>query len=129
VIWTDPTTSMTFLPTVMKSRVAQTNEILASDATKRLFETLRLMYEYVIVDLSPLAPVVDVRATASLVDTYVFVVEWGKTHTSVVRRTLEGAPTVSENLLGVVLNKTDMKRLRRYDSHLSKYHEKGYYRY
>jgi succinoglycan biosynthesis transport protein ExoP len=129
VVWTDPTTSMTFLPTVMKSRVAQTNEILASDATKRLFDTLRLMYEYVIVDLSPLAPVVDVRATASLVDTYVFVVEWGRTHTSVVRRTLEGAPTVSENLLGVVLNKTDMKRLRRYDSHLSKYHEKGYYRY
>jgi polysaccharide biosynthesis transport protein len=129
VVWTDPTTSMTFLPTVMKSRVAQTNEILASDATKRLFDTLRLMYDYVIVDLSPLAPVVDVRATASLVDTYVFVVEWGRTHTSVVRRTLEGAPAISENLLGVVLNKTDMKLLRRYDSHVSKYHEKGYYRY
>jgi succinoglycan biosynthesis transport protein ExoP len=129
VVWTDPTTGMTFLPTVMKSRVAQTNEILASDATKKLFNTLRLMYDYVIVDLSPLAPVVDVRATANLVDTYVFVVEWGRTHTSVVRRTLESAPTVTDNLLGVVLNKTDMKLLRRYDSHLSKYHEKGYYRY
>jgi polysaccharide biosynthesis transport protein len=129
VIWTDPTTGMVFLPTVMKSRVAQTNEILASDATKKLFGTLRLMYDYVIVDLSPLAPVVDVRATGNLVDTYVFIVEWGRTHTSVVRRTLEGAPTVSDNLLGVVLNKTDMKLLRRYDSHLSRYHEKGYYRY
>lgn len=128
VIWTDPTTSMTFLPTVMKSRVAQTNEILASDATKKLLDTLRLMYDYVVVDLSPLAPVVDVRATVNLVDTYVFVIEWGKTHTNVVRRTLEAAPSVVDNLLGVVLNKTDMKRLRQYDSHVSKYHEKGYYR-
>jgi succinoglycan biosynthesis transport protein ExoP len=129
VVWTDPTTSMAFLPTVMKSRVAQTNEILASDATKKLLDTLRLMYDYVVVDLSPLAPVVDVRATVNLVDTYVFVIEWGKTHTSVVRRTLEAAPSVVDNLLGVVLNKTDMKLLRQYDSHVSKYHEKGYYRY
>jgi polysaccharide biosynthesis transport protein len=129
VIWTDPTTGMAFLPTVMKSRVAQTNEILASDATRKLFEKLRLMYDYVVVDFSPLAPVVDVRATANLVDTYVFVIEWGKTHTSVVRRTLDAAPGVVESLLGVVLNKTDMKLLRQYDSHLSKYHEKGYYRY
>lgn len=129
VIWTDPATGMAFLPTVMKSRVAQTNEILASDATRKLFERLRLMYDYVVVDFSPLAPVVDVRATANLVDSYVFVIEWGKTHTSVVRRTLEAAPGVVESLLGAVLNNTDMKQLRQYDSHLSKYHEKGYYRY
>jgi succinoglycan biosynthesis transport protein ExoP len=120
---------MAFLPTVMKSRVAQTNEILASDATRKLFERLRLTYDYVVVDFSPLAPVVDVRATANLVDNYVFVIEWGKTHTSVVRRTLDAAPGVVESLLGVVLNKTDMKQLRQYDSHLSKYREKGYYRY
>jgi polysaccharide biosynthesis transport protein len=129
VIWTDPTTGMAFLPTVMKSRVAQTNEILASDRMKKLFDTLRLMYDYVVVDLSPLAPVVDVRSTANLVDTYVFVIEWGKTHTSVVRRTLEATPSVVDSLLGVVLNKTDLKLLRRYDSHHSKYREKGYYRY
>jgi polysaccharide biosynthesis transport protein len=129
VVWTDPTTGMAFLPTVMKSRVAQTNEILASDRTKKLFDTLRLMYDYVVVDFSPLAPVVDVRATVHLVDTYVFVIEWGRTHTSIVRRTLEATPGVVDGLLGVVLNKTDLKLLRRYDSHLSKFHEKGYYRY
>jgi polysaccharide biosynthesis transport protein len=129
VIWIDPTTSMAFLPAVMRSRLAQTNEVLASEATKRLFETLRLMYDYVVVDLSPLGPVVDVRATANLVDAYVFVVEWGRTHTNVVRRTLAGAPGVADSLLGVVLNKTDLKLLRRYDAHISKYYQNGYYRY
>jgi succinoglycan biosynthesis transport protein ExoP len=129
VIWTESATGMAFLPTVMKSRLAQTNEILSSDATRKLFDALRLMYDYVVVDFSPLAPVVDVRATANLVDTYVFVIEWGRTHTSVVRRTLETAPSVADNLLGVVLNKTDLKLLRGYDAHLSNFSERGYYRY
>lgn len=129
VVWTDPATAMVFLPAVMKSRFAQTNEVLSSDATKKLFDTLRLMYDYVVVDLSPLGPVVDVRATTNLVDSYVFVVEWGRTHTSVVRRTLTSAPTVADNLLGVVLNKTDLKLLSRYDAHLSRYHQGGYYGY
>jgi polysaccharide biosynthesis transport protein len=129
VIWTDPATTMVFLPAVMKSRFAQTNEVLSSDATKKLFDTLRQMYDYVVVDLSPLGPVVDVRATANLVDSYVFVVEWGRTHTSVVRRTLVSAPSVADSLLGVVLNKTDLKLLSRYDAHLSRYYQSGYYNY
>ncbi len=129
VIWSESGTGMDFLPTVMKSRFAQTNEILASEATRKLFDKLRLIYDYVVVDLSPLAPVVDVRATANLVDTYVFVIEWGRTRTSVVRRTLEAAPSIADSLLGVVLNKTDLKLLRRYDAHLSNYSERGYYRY
>ena len=48
---------------VLKSRLLHTSEILASDARKTLFEQLRETFDYVIVDLSPLAPVVDVRAT------------------------------------------------------------------
>jgi polysaccharide biosynthesis transport protein len=128
VIWTDPTTTIAFLPAVMKSRLAQTNEVLASDTTRKLFDTLRLLYDYVVVDLSPLGPVVDVRATANLVDAYVFVVEWGRTHTNVVRRTLMAAPSVADSLLGVVLNKTDLKLLGRYDTHISKYYQTGYYK-
>src|SRR5262249_50598571 len=95
-IWTDPATKLAFLPAMAmaKPRLAQTNEILASDATKRLFDNLRLSYDYVVVDLSPLAPVADVRATTNLVDSYVFVVEWGRTNTSTVQRTLRNAPSI-----------------------------------
>ena len=67
---------------------------------KRLFARLREKYDYVIVDLSPLAPVVDVRAATHLVDSYLFVVEWGKTKIDVVESALNSARGVYDNLLG-----------------------------
>ena len=73
--------------------------------TKQLFESLNKLFDYVVIDLSPLAPVVDVRAITHLVDGFVFVVEWGRTKIDVVEHALHGARGVYENLLGVILNK------------------------
>ena len=130
VVWKDQATNMAFLPAVVKSRAAQTSEFLASDATKSLFGNLRKSYDYVIVDLSPLAPVVDVRATTHLVDSYILVVEWGRTKIDVVKHALAAAQGVSENLLGAVLNKVDMNRFGRYTGEdTSYYYNKHYPRY
>ena len=93
---------------------------------KRLFDRLRERYDYVIVDLSPLAPVVDVRAATHLFDSYLFVVEWGKTNIDVVERALNTARGVYDNLLGVILNKVDFVRLGRYD-YSTYYTRYGYY--
>ena len=95
VVWKDHATNMVFLPAVVKSRVAHTSEILASDATKNLFDKLRQSYDYIVVDLSPLAPIVDVRTTTHLVDSYVFVIEWGRTKIEVVEHALGAAQGVS----------------------------------
>jgi len=122
VIWTDPSTNLSFLPVVAKSRLTHTGEILASDAMKQLLQRLRARYDYVIVDLSPLAPVIDARATTRLVDSYLFVIEWGKTKIGVVEHALSAANEVYENLLGVVLNKVDIKLLSRYDSDRGEYY-------
>jgi polysaccharide biosynthesis transport protein len=127
VTWTDPDTKLTFLPCVVKSRVAHSSEILASAATKKLFDQLREMYDYVVVDLSPLAPVVDVRATANLVDSYIFVIEWGRTKIDVVEHALNATRGVYDNLLGVVLNKADINVLSRYESYRGKYYYNRYY--
>jgi succinoglycan biosynthesis transport protein ExoP len=127
VIWTDPDTKMQFLPSVAESRVVHSSEILASAATKRLFDQLRDTYDYVIVDLSPLAPVVDVRATSNLVDSYIFVIEWGRTKIDVVEHALNAARGVYDNLLGVVLNKADVNVLSRYESYRGKYYYNRYY--
>ena len=115
VIWSDPSTKLSFLPTVVKTRLTHTSEVLASAAMKRLFNRLRETHDYVIVDLSPLAPVVDVRAATHLLDCYLFVVEWGKTKIDVVERALNTSRGVYDNLLGVILNKVDFVRLGRYD--------------
>jgi len=131
VLWrSDPAINLSFLPTVLKSRVAHTSEILASAATNKLFDKLRKRYEYVIVDLSPLAPVVDVRTTSHFVDSYVCVIQWGRTKIDVVRKALVDAPSVYQNLIGTVLNKADITKLSRYDAHRGDYYyNKHYARY
>jgi succinoglycan biosynthesis transport protein ExoP len=125
-IWSDPLTKLSFLPAVARSRLTHASDILASAAMKQLFERLRERYDYVIVDLSPLAPVADVRAATHLVDSYLLIVEWGKTKIDVVERALNTARGVYANLLGVILNKVDLVRLGRYD-HSTHYSGYGYY--
>jgi polysaccharide biosynthesis transport protein len=122
--------SMAFLPVRSKSRIAESSELLSSNATKKLFERLRHSYDHIIVDLPPLAPLADARATTHLVDSYLLVVEWGGTSTSIVRHALRTAPRVYERVVGAVLNKVDMKSLSLYDgSRSGYYHNKSYGRY
>jgi polysaccharide biosynthesis transport protein len=121
---------MGFLPVFSKTRIADSSEILSSIAMKELFEKLRNSYDCVIVDLPPFAPLADVRATAHLMDSYILVVEWGRTSTSVVQHALSRAPAVFERVIGAVLNKVDMKALKLYDGNrASYYHDKAYRRY
>jgi hypothetical protein len=41
VLWTNSSAKFSFLPAVVTSRLAQSSEILASGATRKVFETLR----------------------------------------------------------------------------------------
>ena len=123
----DDRTGLSILPVVIESRLLHTNEIVASDAFKRLIESLRKAYDYIIVDLPPMAPVVDVRATTNIVDSYIYVIEWGRTKINVVQHQLAGAPEVHGRLLGVVLNKANVKILERYEYYYGSYYHKKYY--
>ena len=123
----DPDTRLVFLPAVVNERMAHSSEVLACESTRILFERLRQAYEYIIVDLPPLAPVVDVRAMTHLVDSFVFVIEWGRTRIDVVEHALRMAPGVYDNLLGVVLNKADLKLLGRFESHRRQYYDNRHY--
>jgi polysaccharide biosynthesis transport protein len=127
VAWRCPVTNLTFLPATEKSGLLHTSEILGSAATKKLVEQLRLSYDYIVIDLPPLAPVIDVRATAHLVDFYFLVVEWGGTKIDVVQHALSRARPVYENLVGTILNKTDIDQIGRYDTHRSDYYDNKHY--
>lgn len=126
VVWRDPPTHLTFLPMVTKSRLGHSSEILASAAMRRLIARLREVYDYIIVDFPPTVPLVDVRSTGHLVDSYVYVIEWGKTKIDVVMRGLKSARGIHENLLGVVLSKADLKLLGRYENYYGSRYS-GYY--
>ncbi len=89
----------------------------SAEATRELFEQLRAGYDYIIVDLPPLAPVVDVRATSMLIDRFVLVVQWGQSKIDTVQHALHVAPHMLERMMGVVLNKTDIKEMARWGIH------------
>lgn len=123
----DPETKLSILPAGTTSKLLHTNEILASKAMHALVTQLRSKFDYVVLDMPPMAPVVDVRVTSSFVDSYVFVVEWGKTNIDVVKHNLRGSPEIQDKLLGVVLNKADTKALARYESYHGRYYYQKYY--
>jgi succinoglycan biosynthesis transport protein ExoP len=121
-IWSDPTTKMAFLPTVLNPLLPNVVESLVSEAARSIFATLQIKFDYVIVDLSPLVAALDVRAMSHIVDSYVLVIEWGSTKVDAVRYALRNAPGLQENIVGVVLNKVDMAALGRYDRYGARYY-------
>ncbi|MGJ4931126.1 polysaccharide biosynthesis tyrosine autokinase [Bradyrhizobium sp. HKCCYLS2038] len=125
-VWTDAVTDLHFLPG--KGVAARdTSDILAHEQMRKLLDRLRDTYDYVIVDLPPLAPVADARAISALLDSFLLVVEWGRTPAEVIEHALNTAPNVYDALLGVVLNKTDMKALKRYGTHFGDYYNHEHY--
>jgi succinoglycan biosynthesis transport protein ExoP len=127
-IWNKADTSLAFLPSINSIGVPNTDQILGSEPMKLLFDVLRSNYEYIIVDLAPLAPIVDVRATTSIIDFYVYVIEWGVTQIDSVRQALSDSHDVYENILGVALNKVDMRIMKRYENQGTTYYNEKYYK-
>jgi succinoglycan biosynthesis transport protein ExoP len=129
-IWTSPKTNLAFLPAVKKKPLLHSSEILSATSTKQLFDNLRKNYDYIVADLPPLAPIIDVRTTAPLMDCFFLTVEWGRTKIDVVQHALHTAPNLHETLIGAVLNKTDMRAINQYDHyHSDYYNNKEYARY
>jgi succinoglycan biosynthesis transport protein ExoP len=128
IIWKDPATGLDFLPTVIETRLAQTSDILLSEAMEKLFQQLREAYDRVVLDLSPVAPIVDVRGTGKLVDSYILVIEWGRTKADVVERAISEMPAFQHKLIGAVLNKVDIKMMARYGKAQSDYYYNRYYK-
>ena len=118
----DPKTGLKFLPVGARDD-SVSSAVLSSKAIKDLFERLRHQADYVVVDLPPIAPIVDVRAASNLVDSYVYVIEWGSTQVETVQQALRTAKDVQEHLIGVVLNKADAQSLEA----ATGYYSDGYY--
>jgi capsular exopolysaccharide synthesis family protein len=123
VTWIDRATHLHFLPATNSSRLTYTSEVLASEEIAGLFKTLRETYEYVVVDLSPIAPFTDVRAAAHLMDSFILVIEWGRTNLDVVKTNLDVAGNIYGSLIGVTLNKANVNALKRYGDAFDSYRE------
>jgi polysaccharide biosynthesis transport protein len=126
-LYVDQETDLRFLPAVLGSRVAYTNEILASENFKNFVESQRKEYDFIVIDLPPIAPVVDVRSTTQIVDSYLYVIQWGSTQMNLVTHQMSGFPELQDRLLGCVLNKADVRVLQRYEAYYGKNYYNSYY--
>ncbi|WP_137929202.1 polysaccharide biosynthesis tyrosine autokinase [Mesorhizobium comanense] len=112
----DRQTKLAIIPAVLRGNFSHTSELLSSAGMRRFIENAKETFEYIVVDLPPLGPVVDAKAFAPLVDGFVLVTEWGRTPRAMVRSMLESEPYVANKIVGAVLNKVDLKKLAKYGS-------------
>ncbi len=122
-------THLALLPAVPRRDVPLTSELLASREMASLLEEAKASFDYVVLDLPPLAPVVDVRAITPYVDGFACVVEWGRTPRATVRAKLLSDQSVGKKCLGIMLNKADMEKLKLYGSEGMDYGDPRYAAY
>jgi polysaccharide biosynthesis transport protein len=117
LVITDSKFKFDFLPSSTRMKPSNSSDILNSPAMKDMLRAAKSNYDYVLVDLPPILPVVDVKAVAHLFDAFVLVVEWGSTSTDEILKAVGASPIVSERLLGAVLNKADEAIMRRFEGY------------
>jgi len=122
-------THLAMLPSVSRRDVPLTSELLASREMAGLLEEAKALFDYVVLDLPPLAPVVDVRAVTPYIDGFACVVEWGTTPRATVRSKLGADPAVSKKCLGIILNKVDMEKMKFYSTDSADYGDPRYLAY
>ena len=122
----DPRSNLHFIPSPRRANLTHTAELLGSQRLKDLLGHLADYYDLVVVDTSPLLPVVDGRALIEAVDSLALVVRWEKTAKDAVDAALNQSLGAQEKLVGVVLNDVVANRARYYDYYKSGYYNKKY---
>ncbi|HTJ58450.1 MAG TPA: polysaccharide biosynthesis tyrosine autokinase [Devosiaceae bacterium] len=113
-LFPDPATGLDVLPISLSTAALNSSDLLGSAAFAMLLEAARRHYEYIILDLPPVAAVVDARAVSPQVDAFVLVVQWGSTSRQFLQSTLNAEPRIAEKCVGTILNKADIKKLQLY---------------
>lgn len=107
--------------------VLNPTELFSSERFGKMIETLRDIYDYIIVDSAPVGMLIDAAIIAQECDGAVLVVEVGRTKYRAVQEAKSRIENSSCPILGVVLNKVNLKKNRYYNGKYGKYGQ--YYGY
>lgn len=126
VLWRDSSTNLSFLPAVKAvvngdsaaGRVLSPAALcrltqLTSAELSTLLQSIQDCYDYVILDLPSMMPMADVKAISHLIDSFILVIEHGRTSQEAVIDALDSVPVVFEKLLGAALNRHQKSWLKR----------------
>ena len=101
-------------------------ELLGGLLFQRLIEAQRENYDYIIVDAPPIGSVIDAAIIAKYVDGAIIVVESGVISYKMLQRVKDQMEKSECRILGVVLNKIDMKNDSYYGNYYGRYYGKYY---
>lgn len=104
-------------------------ELLGSTYFKQLLDSLREVYDYVIIDTPPLGSVIDGAVIAEECDGSILVIESGVISYRFAQEVKEQLEKCDCPILGVVLNKVDMNKNHYYGKYYGKHYGKYYGKY
>ena len=84
-------------------------ELIGSPQMQRLLNTLKKKFRHIIIDSPPIATFTDGVLISRMTDGVLLVVHGGKSSSTVVRRTHQQLRNVGAKVLGVVMNKIDLR--------------------
>ncbi len=102
VIQKDPGSGVDIVPLAQAEFTPR--DLFGSDAMRSLIEALRARYDVIILDSAPVLPVSDTRVLASVADSVLMVVRWGKTPAPIVRNAIDQLRAHGATIAGVVLS-------------------------
>lgn len=112
VMLSDPATQLHFIPASQK--VQNTAEVLESAKMRDWLRIARTQYDLVVIDSSPVTPVVDSRVLAKDVDAILLTVEWDRTPRELVQTAIRNLGPNAGKIAGVALNKVNIRKMSTY---------------
>jgi polysaccharide biosynthesis transport protein len=125
-ILVDRGSGLSVLPAPLNSYSHATSELMFSEGIGAAFDQLRQHFELIVLDCPPLLPLVDGRALAEHADQIVLALAWDKTPRDAARAAVEMLAPVHDRILGTVLTRVDLHKLRHYDYYSSSAYIKPY---
>jgi succinoglycan biosynthesis transport protein ExoP len=123
----DKTTTLSVLPSPMSDDFEIMSDFAYSDGMSIIMSELRRHFEMIVIDAPPLIPLVESRALGELADGIVLAVAWDHTPQNLVSKAIDLLSPIKDRLLGTVLTRVDLRRLRSYDYYQSNVYIKPYH--
>lgn len=125
-IQSDPKLGFDVITLNAKAKPANPSPLLRSERCKEMIARLRNMYDYIVIDSTPVLGVSDSKLAMELADTVLFVVKWEQTSFDVASDAFKELQAVGADISGVVVTQVDMKKHAGYgyggiDNYYSKY--------
>ena len=86
------------------------SDVVSKDQLKKFFDTLKIEYEYVIIDSPPVQPVSDTLILAQSVDNNFFIIRADETTTGSLMSSIKKIKSVGAKIDGIVLNDVDTSK-------------------